>query len=163
MPKKSLRFEKLNWLQSQNSFTLVHIKSKFTKPFDATPQNGLSYIAASNNTIKLNDTNRLQIDANYNSKAKSNLFSVGDSFSLDLGYTTSFLDKSLQFSIVFKDVFATSYLNNLESNVNGVRQVYGQNRNSRYLRFSLSYNFGNKKIKEKNRQFGNAEETRRTN
>ena len=160
---ESYLYNKLNWLQSQNSFTLIHIKSKFTKPFNATPQNGLSYIAASNNTIKLNDTNRLQIDANYNSKAKSNLFSVGDSFSLDLGYSTSFLDKNLQFSVVFKDVFATSYLNNLESNVNGVRQVYGQNRNNRYVKFSLNYSFGNKKIKEKNRQFGNAEETNRVN
>lgn len=160
---ESYTFNKLKWLQSQNNVTLIHIQSKFTKPFNAQPQNGFSFIASSNNTIILNKTSKLQIDTNYNSKAKYGLFKVGSTFSLDLGYNKTFLNKSLNLSLLIKDVFATSYLNNLESTVNGVRQVYGQNNNNRYIRFSLSYSFGNKKINVKNRKFGNEEETRRAN
>ncbi|GAA4238911.1 outer membrane beta-barrel family protein [Postechiella marina] len=160
---QSYVYNKLSWIQSVNNFNLIHVKSKFNNAINAQPQNGISYVASTSNTFKIDNQNKIQLDANYNSKAKSDLFSIGDSYSIDLGYSTSFLDKSLNFSVLVKDIFATSYLNNLESNVNGVRQVYGQNRNNRYVRFSLNYNFGNKKIKGKNRQFGNSEETRRVN
>ncbi len=156
-------FDKLDWFQSNNGFTLINSKSKFTKQIDASPQNGFSYIASSNNTIKFSKTSKFQIDAIYNSKSQSDLFTIGDNFSLDLGYSKSFLNNNLKCNIVIKDVFATSYLDNLESVVNDVRQVYGQNRNSRYVRFSLSYSFGNKKINEKRRSFGNEEERRRAN
>lgn len=156
-------FNKLNWFQSNNGFTLINRKSKFTKQIDASPQNGLSYIASSNNTIKFSKTSKFQIDAFYNSKSQSDLFTIGDNFSLDLGYSKSFLNNNLKCNVVIKDLFATSYLDNLESVVNGIRQVYGQNRNNRYVRFSLSYSFGNNKINEKKRNFGNEEERRRTN
>ncbi len=156
-------FDKLDWFQSNNGFTLINSKSKFTKQIDASPQNGFSYMASSNNTIKFSTTSKFQIDAIYNSKSQSDLFTVGDNFSLDLSYSKSFLNNNLKCNVVIKDVFATSYLDNLESVVNGVRQVYGQNRNNRYVRFSLSYSFGNKKINSKNRAFGNEEEQQRTN
>ncbi|WP_346881114.1 TonB-dependent receptor [uncultured Algibacter sp.] len=156
-------FNTLNWLQSNNGFTLIHSTSKFKKPIDARPQNGFSYIASSNNTIKFSTTSKLQIDAFYNSKSQSDLFTFGDIFSLDLGYSKSFLNNNLKCNVVIKDIFATSNLDNLESVVNGVRQVYGQSRNNRYVRFSLSYSFGNNKINSKNRAFGNEEETNRIN
>lgn len=160
---ESYTFNKLKWLQSQNNFTLIHIKSEFTKPFNAILSNGFAYIASSNNTFKINDISNLQIDFNYESNLKYGLFTAGSSSSLDLGYSTSFLNKSLQFSILVKDVFNTSALNNFESTVNNVRQVYGQNRNNRYVRFSIRYSFGNKDIKSKRRQFGNEAETKRVN
>ncbi|GGD03246.1 TonB-dependent receptor domain-containing protein [Hyunsoonleella pacifica] len=160
---ESYTFNKLKWLESQNNFTLIHIKSKFTKPFNAPLQNGFAYIASSNNNIKLNNNQNIQVNANYESNVQYGLFSVGSTFSLDLGYSTTFFNKNLQFSALIKDVFNTSALNNLESTINNVRQVYGQNRNNRYLRFSLRYSFGNKKISTKNRRFGNEEETNRVN
>ncbi len=160
---ESYTYNKLKWLQSQNNFTLIHFKSEFTKPFDATLQNGFAYIASSNNNFKLNTKNNLQVNANYESEIKYGLFSVGSTFSLDLGYSRTFLDKSLQLSVLVKDIFNTSALNNLESTVNSVRQVYGQQRNNRYVRFSLRYSFGNKDINSKRRRFGNEEETNRVN
>jgi hypothetical protein len=160
---ESYTFNKLKWLQSQNNFTLIHIKSEFTKPFNAPLQNGFSYILSSNNNIKLSDVSDLQVNANYESDIQYGLFSIGSASSVDLGYSTSFFNKSLQLSLLVKDIFNASALNNFESTVNDVRQVYGQNRNNRYLRFSMRYSFGNKKINEKRRNFGNEEETRRAN
>ncbi|MFS4482654.1 TonB-dependent receptor domain-containing protein [Hyunsoonleella sp. 2307UL5-6] len=160
---ESYTFNKLKWLQSQNSFTLIHIKNEFTKPFNAPLQNGFAYIASSNNNFKLKNDNNIQVNANYESDVQYGLFSVGSTFSLDLGYSTTLFNKNLQFSALVKDIFNTSALNNLESTINNVKQVYGQNRNNRYVRFSLRYSFGNKKISSKNRKFGNEEETNRVN
>ena len=42
-------------------------------------------------------------------------------------------------------------------------RIYSQNYNSRHVRFSLSYSFGNKKIKVKDRGFGNSDEQNRAN
>ncbi len=160
---ESYLFNRLNWLQSQNSFTLVNIQTKFIKPIDALPQNGFSFNLSSNNTIILTETAKLQLDLRYDSPAKSNLYTIGESYSVDLGVSKTFLDKSLHISLYAKDIFDTSSLNNLASTVNGVRQVYGQSRNNQFIRVSASYNFGNKKVKVQERDFGNDEERRRTN
>ncbi|GAA4111473.1 outer membrane beta-barrel family protein [Aquimarina addita] len=160
---ESYLFDTFKWLQSQNSVTLVNIQSEFIKPIDASPQNGFSYNLSSTNSFTLNNTTKLQLDATYDSAGKSDIFTIGERYSIDIGASKTFLDKSLQVSLYIKDVFNTSSLNNLASTVNGVRQVYGQNRNNRFVRFSLSYSFGNKKVNVKNRKFGNDEDTRRAN
>jgi len=46
--------------------------------------------------------------------------------------------------------------------VNGVKQIYSQNESNRFVRLSVVYNFGNKKINIKDRNFGNQEERKRT-
>lgn len=160
---ESFLFNKYNWLQSQNNITIINSQTNLTKDINAKPQNGFSYTASTNNTFILNETTKFQLDASYNSFAKSDLFTVGDSYSFDIGLNKSFLNNNLQFSIYVKDLFNTSSLNNLTSTVNNVKQVYGQSRNNRFLRFSASYSFGNNKVKVKNRKFGNEEDTRRAN
>ena len=129
----------------------------------AQPQNGIMCSANSSNKITINTSTKLQIDASYDSPFKAGLFSVGETYSLDLGISKTFLDKNLQVSVLVKDIFNTSSLNNLASTVNSVKQVYGQNDNNRFIRLSASYSFGNKKINEKRRNFGNEEERRRAN
>ena len=66
-------------------------------------------------------------------------------------------------SLLFSDVLNTASLNNYVSTVNGVEQIYKQNQSSRNFRISLTYDFGNKKINVKNRNFGNDDERRRSN
>lgn len=160
---QSLLFDKVSWLQSQNSITVLGSKTTFTEDIGATPQNGFMVNANSSNKITLNETTRIQLDANYNSPFKAGLFSLGQTYSIDLGVSKQFLDKKLQVAVLVKDIFNRSSLNNLASTVNGVKQVYGQNDNNRFIRLSASYSFGNKKVNEKRRNFGNEEEVRRSN
>jgi iron complex outermembrane receptor protein len=54
------------------------------------------------------------------------------------------------------------YLKDFTSVVNDVKQVYDQKESNRFVRLSVVYNFGNKKINVKERAFGNQEEKRRT-
>ncbi len=160
---ESFTFNKISWWQSQNSLNVIGSKTEFTMDIGAQPQNGIMFSANSSNKITINESTKLQIDASYDSPFKSGLFSVGETYSLDLGISKQFLDKNLQVAILIKDIFNTSSLNNFKSTVNGVKQVYGQNDNNRFIRLSARYSFGNKKIKENRRSFGNEEERRRTN
>ncbi|WP_181363970.1 TonB-dependent receptor domain-containing protein [Algibacter marinivivus] len=160
---QSALFDNISWLQSQNSITVMGSKTNFTKNIGAKPQNSLMVNVNSSNKIILNETAKLQLDASYNSPFKMGLFSVGETLSVDLGMSKQFLSKKLQVAILVKDIFNRSSLNNFQSTVNGVKQVYAQNDNNRYIRLSASYSFGNKKINNKRRNFGNEEEIRRTN
>ena len=160
---ESFTFNKISWWQSQNSLNLIGSKTEFTENIGAKPQNGITFSGNSSNKFILNESTKLQIDVSYDSPFKAGLFSLGETYSLDLGISKQFLNKNLQVAILVKDIFNTSSLNNLASTVNGVKQVYGQNDNNRFIRFSASYSFGNKKINEKRRNFGNEEEIRRTN
>jgi outer membrane receptor protein involved in Fe transport len=160
---ESIGFNRLKWLQSQNNVTIFGSNTSFTKEINAKPKNGMAFSVSSSNRIIINETSNFQLDATYDSKLNYGLFSVGEMYSFDLGANKSFLDKSLRISFLIKDIFNTSSLNNYASVVNGINQVYGQNRNNRYIRLSASYTFGNKTIKEKKKNFGNEEEQRRSN
>lgn len=159
---ESFSFNKISWWQSQNNLNILGSKTEFIQNIGAKPQNGIMFSGNSSNKMTLNKTTKLQVDMSYDSPFKAGLFSLGKIYSLDLGFSKQFLDKSLQVAVLIKDVFNTSSLNNLLSTVNGVKQVYGQNDNNRFIRLSASYSFGNKKINEKRRNFGNEEEVRRT-
>ncbi len=161
--EESFTFNTVKWWQSQNSLNVTGSKTVFTKNIGARPQNGIQFGINSSNKIAINESTKLQIDAFYNSSSKLGLFSLGETYGLDLGISKQFLDKNLQVAVLIKDIFNTSSLNNLESTVNNVKQVYEQNDNNRFIRLSASYNFGNKKINERKRNFGNEEETRRAN
>lgn len=153
----------MSWWQSQNNVNLIGSKTEFTKNIGAKPQNGIMLNTNSSNKFTINESTKLQIDAYYNSSSKEGLFSVGETYGLDLGINKQFLNNNLQVALLIKDIFNTSSLNNLKSTVNNVKQVYGQNDNNRYIRLSASYSFGNKKIKANRRNFGNEEEIRRAN
>lgn len=81
---------------------------------------------------------------------------------LNLSVRKSFLKNNLQLNLLLNDIFNTSYLKGYKSIVNGVTQVYSQNESNRFARLSVTYNFGNKKIKVQERDFGNKEEKKRT-
>ena len=61
------------------------------------------------------------------------------------------------------DIFNTAFLNDYSSVINGVEQSYDENNSSRYVRISLTYQFGNDKINVRDRGFGNDDERRRSN
>jgi hypothetical protein len=68
----------------------------------------------------------------------------------------------MQIAFLANDIFNTSYLKDFTSVINGVKQVYEQQESNRFVRLSVVYNFGNKKINVQQRDFGNKEENKRT-
>jgi iron complex outermembrane recepter protein len=150
------------WWQSENSIYFLGSKTEFTKNINATPTNSLQVDFTTNNTFVLRKSTKFQVDFNYSTPFKNGLYKIGYVSSFDIGIKQDLLNKSLQIAFIANDIFNTSYLKDFTSVVNGVKQVYSQNESNRFVRLSMIYNFGNKKINVKDRNFGNQEEQKRT-
>lgn len=151
-----------SWWQSQNALYLLGSNSDFDNRINANPQNGVQVYATSNNSFNLGDRTKMQIDAVYSSQYKRGLYELGQTFGLNVSFRQSFLNKKLNASILFNDVFNNNFLRDYTSIVNNVRQVYNENNSSRFVRFSLTYNFGNDDINVRKPGFGNNEEQNRS-
>ncbi|MHC0448370.1 TonB-dependent receptor domain-containing protein [Flavobacterium sp. 3-218] len=149
------------WWQSENSLYFLGAKTDFIKDINATPSNSLQIDFTTNNTFVLGKNTKLQIDFNYSTPFKSGLYEIGYASSFDIGFKQDLLNKTLQIAFLANDIFNTSYLKDFTSVVNGVKQVYSNNESNRFVRLSVIYNFGNKKINVKERNFGNQEERKR--
>ncbi|RYJ37006.1 TonB-dependent receptor [Flavobacterium anhuiense] len=152
-----------DWWQSENTLYFLGSETKFINGINATPSNSLQIDFTTNNTFVLGKNTKLQIDFNYSSPFKSGLYEVGYVSSFDIGFKQDLLNKTLQIAFLANDIFNTSYLKDFTSVVNGVKQVYSQNESNRFVRLSVIYNFGNKKINVKERAFGNQDEKKRAN
>lgn len=151
-----------DWWQSENTLYFLGSKTEFIKDINATPSNSLQIDFTTNNTFILGKNSKVQIDFNYSTPFKNGLYEVGYVSSFDIGFKQDLLNKTLQIAFLANDIFYTSYLKDFTSVVNGVKQVYTQNESNRFVRLSVIYNFGNKKINVKERSFGNQEERKRT-
>lgn len=160
---ENFSYTKIAWWQSQNNIGLLGYYTQFTKNFGSKPKNGMRLSLSSNNTFSLSENTKFEVNSWYSSKHSSGLFSVGQMFNLSLGLQHHFTKSNLKMSLLFNDVLDTASLNNYVSTVNGIEQIYKQNESSRNFRISLSYDFGDKKVKVKNRDFGNEDERRRSN
>lgn len=151
-----------DWWQSENSVYFLGSETKFIKDINATPSNSMQIDFSTNNTFILGKTTKLQMDFSYSTPVKSGLYEVGYASSFDIGFKQDLFNNKMQIALLANDIFNTSYLKDFVSVVNGVKQVYSQNESNRFVRLSVVYNFGNKKINVKERNFGNQEERKRT-
>ncbi|WP_298540116.1 TonB-dependent receptor [uncultured Aquimarina sp.] len=156
-------FDSFSWWKSQNYFSFSLQNTRLDDDLNSSPQNGNQFYFSTNNTFVLGKTTKLQADFWYASKNKALLYDVDKMYNFTIGLKQSFLDNTLQASLVFNDIFDTASLRNLSSEINGVETIYGQNYSSRNVRFSLTYSFGNKKVNVKNRGFGSKDEQNRAN
>jgi hypothetical protein len=151
-----------NWWSSENSLYFLGAKTEFIKDINATPSNSLQIDFSTNNTFLLGKTTKLQIDFMYTTPFKSGLYKVGYASSFDIGFKQDLFNKTMQIAFLANDIFNTSYLKDFTSVINNVKQVYDQKESNRFVRLSMIYNFGNKKISVQQRDFGNKEENKRT-
>jgi hypothetical protein len=151
-----------DWWSSENSLYLLGAKTEFIKAINATPSNSLQIDFSTNNTFLLGKTTKLQIDFMYTTPFKSGLYKVGYTSSFDIGFKQDLFNKTMQIAFLANDLLNTSYLKDFTSVINGVKQVYEEKQSNRFVRLSVVYNFGNKKINVQQRDFGNKEENKRT-
>lgn len=81
---------------------------------------------------------------------------------LNTGVRKLMLNKKLMLAINLTDVLKTDRQRYI-SMVNGIRQSYNNYYDSRQIKFSIRYIFGNDQIKQQNRKPGNDEERKRSN
>ncbi|MNI56699.1 hypothetical protein D3C73_1117180 [compost metagenome] len=103
----------------------------------------------------------MELTANYFSPAVYGVFSFKSYYGVDLGAGKSFLDKKLNVKLAVNDILNTRGQRRLSSvQENGyyrIRNGY----DSRVIRLSLSYRFGNVNIKSVNKRAGDNDEDNR--
>jgi len=145
----------------QNQVYLMYNHTEVYDNYAAKAQNGFQYYLSSNQNITLTNGWKCQVNLWYNSAWKSNIFYSKDQWRIDIGLQKKFLNDQLQFSLQINDLFDTSSLEALSSEINGVLNTYGQNYSNRNVQVSFSYQFGNDKVNVKDREFGSEEVKRR--
>jgi outer membrane receptor protein involved in Fe transport len=159
---ESYSAEVTNWFETQTSVYLLGSKTSFISNINAVPSNSAQVYFTTENSFSLSETTKLQLEYFYSLPFKKGLYEIGYMAGLNIAIRQSFMKNNLQLTFLVNDIFNTSYLKDYKSIVNGVVQVYSQNESNRFVRLSATYNFGNKKIKVQERDFGNKEEKKRT-
>jgi len=149
------------WWENESSFYLFGSETNFITDLQAKPENNVQIYFTTNNIFSVNETTKIEVDYSYSSSVKKGLYEIGYMSGLSIGFQKSILKDSVHVSLLANDIFNTSYLKNYKSTVNGIDQNYSENNSSRFVRLSLTYNFGNKKLNLKPHESGNEEEKRR--
>jgi len=150
-------FNKLSWWESVNYFTAYYSRTKFDdNSLGMEEQNGLGLNFSSNNSFTLNKTKNLQgeIDFWYSNPNKEGLYKITPTYSLDIGLRMLFFNEKLSTSIMVSDILKSS-APYFSTQTNGIKQKYYTYQDNRFIRISLAYSFGNRKIKSNERDFGN--------
>lgn len=152
-----------SWWYSRNQIYLIGFDSKFNANVDAEPQFGLELYFSTSNSINLSKNTSMQVDFFYASPHNYSLYSYVGIYGLNIGLRQYFFSRKLQLGLLAHDIFDTGSLSSAISEVNGIKTDFGSNYSRRFVRLSLTYNFGNNKINVRNRNFGNDDARRRTN
>lgn len=119
---------------------------------------------ATSNTLTLNKQKTLlsTIYFSYDLPAKENFYQTTSSSTLNIGFKYLAMNKRLILSLNFDDIFKTNY-STISYTAESIQQSFTQYYDARLVRFSLSYNFGNKNVSVRSRKVGNQEEKNRSN
>lgn len=152
------------WWNTTTQATVSKMDTRYKNGFnlDAELVSKWNFQFYNRNVFHLNEAKTVQAEATfiYASPQKLMYFSVSEMVNLDLGLKFSLLDKKLNCAVAVNDIFkrkATS----VNTKTNGIDQTYYNYFDTRSVKVSLNYSFGNKKIKVKQRNSGNESEQNR--
>ncbi|MDB5130336.1 MAG: TonB-dependent receptor, partial [Mucilaginibacter sp.] len=100
---------------------------------------------------------KAEISANYQSDLTYGLYDVKPRYSIDAGVSHSFADKKANIKLSVSDIF-NMQRNDVTSNYQNTHLDISQKRESRITRLTLTWNFGNNKIKARQHQTGAEDE-----
>lgn len=103
---------------------------------------------------------KAEVSGNYQSPLVYSIFKINSQYSVDAGISRSFANKKLNVKVAVSDIFDTRR-NNLSTRFQSVNLDIRQKNETRLARLSLTYNFGNSKIKMRQHQTGADDEKSR--
>ncbi len=129
--------------------------------FNLVPKNGQSFYYSLNNTFQLNKAKTFMLFVNYwnNLPSRDGYFSVKSMASLDAGVKMSFAAKALQVNLSVSDIFRQSGFK-ADMYFTDNTQSFNNYWDARRLTLSITYNFGNQKIKSNSRTVNFEEKNR---
>ncbi|PRA97539.1 TonB-dependent receptor [Chryseobacterium sp. MYb7] len=158
----SYTYKPYKWFNSYNSLSGYYNDSKsYMEQLTIPSFSGYGAFVSTKNTFTLNDkkTSFLVLNFFQNLPTKEGFVKSFNRASLDLGLRLMFLDKSLQVNALISDIFAQNRNKNTEyyPTYNYFSTIYNDMRS---FNLSISYSFGNKKIKTTNKKIENLEQSR---
>ncbi|MDQ6531234.1 TonB-dependent receptor domain-containing protein [Flavobacterium sp. LHD-85] len=150
------------WTSSIN-FDINYSISKSSLTITNREQKGVNSRISLNNDFSLNPSETLLFNMNYwyNFPSVDGIEKNRAISSLSSTLQYLLLKKDLKLSLKINDLFKTEVIQS-NSTVNGIYQEARYYLDCRGVQLSVNYKFGNKTVKEQQRQMGNEEEKRRT-
>jgi len=160
----AITFNILKWLESINQVDVFYNTSNSSIAQTLSNLNGFGAYFSTLNQFVFNRSKTILGEASfwYQFPAVDGLNQNKNQYNLDLGIKTLLLNKKIQLAVTATDVLKTNRYR-FNSLVNNIRQEYNNYYDSRQLRVTFRYNFGNEKIKQQDRKPGNDEERKRSN
>lgn len=150
------------WLESNNEFGFSINESKNNIPELAAEFSGSNAYFRSFNSLTFNADKTFlgEVNFRYSFAGKVREYTFTPESYLDLGVKKLFLDKKLTIGLAVEDIFKKDQ-NTLSYEIQGIKQSFSQYYDTRLVRISASYRFGNSKISVSQRQTSNQEESGR--
>lgn len=160
----SVNYNPFKWWESSEEFSAYYNETNPYLPIFSSPKySGWGGYTSTNNTFTLNKSRTFLASLNYYYVFPSLSYGRSDdASSLDIGFKYLALDKKLALGLNFDDIFKTSQPKFTDFS-KGFIQSFNQYYDSRRIRISLTYKFGNSKISVNKRESGNEDEKKRAN
>lgn len=150
------------WWSISNNATAFYNKFSFDERSGAQRQlEKLSFQVSSTHDIRIGETTNVELTANYSSPAVYGVLSFQSYYGIDLGVGKTFLDKKMNVKLAVNDVLNTRGKRRLSSYQEDGYYRIRNGYDSRVVRLSISYRFGNMNIKSVNKKAGNNDEDNR--
>lgn len=148
------------WLNSFITGNYVYSKSEIMAP-GYMAQNGNSFDFRVNNTISFDNDKRFQLYLNYTHSFPYHIgVTYNRSYALfSAGFKAAFIDNSLILNLYANDIFKQDLVKRRKVSASNI-QTYNNYYDSRYFTFSLTYKWGNRKMKDKHKTISFSEKNR---
>lgn len=147
---ENISFDLSTWLSSSNQAQVYYCKIRSSHPATRSSIEGLGANVSTSNVIFFGNARRLSANLNfeYYFPAVNGLDKMKSFSSLDVGINVKLAGEQIRLGLLASDILKNDILA-FTSQINGLTQYYYEYQNTRQVRLSLSYSFGNKKILEK--------------
>jgi hypothetical protein len=159
---QSYTFDKISWLESYFQYDLNYSRIESNSMNTITDQDGFNFYGSIDNSFIFNSDKTFLGEFNfwYSAPGVNGVDFLATTYSFDLGLKAMLLEKNFEISLSLSDIFRTQR-DVITSIINNINQEYRNYYDTRRLRVSLKYQFGNSKLRSKRKRFSNEEERRR--
>jgi len=155
----NLPFSAGNIWTSNTNINAMHLGYKADLPTDPIDFGQFALQANSSHTFNITQSFRFETTFQYQSPLRWSIYQIGSNWSLDMGLNKSFMDKKLQLKLAVSDIFNTRS-NKVKTDYANLNVHVHNTWESRVARLTLTYNFGNQKLKVSQRDLDSSEKSR---
>jgi hypothetical protein len=150
------------WWKTNNNVTIFHneVKSPDVGGLDFSTQK-TSWMLNTNHSLTVTKTTGIELNGNYMSPSVDGTFDISSFYSVDFGINQSFADKKFNVKLGVNDFLNTRTKQTVSSSLETNTYIIHQSYDSRVVRMSLTWRFGNSNVKSVEKHGGSEAEQNR--